>query len=1066
MPEKQDEQGELDFAVTTDTAGRGETNVELRPYQSEAVAAVVAGLTTGGVGQLHAACGSGKSLMGQQAAIRLLPGGGLTAVMVPSLALVAQTVTTWRTLHPAGTPLDVLAVCSDDTVTDAPAHLPDIPAQVTTDPRAIADWLTRPADGGLRLIVGTYASAPRLHEALHQNAASVDLLVLDEAHHLTGRPEFAIRRVTDPAYLPARRRLYMTATPRVDAYAAGRHGFLSMDDTAVFGPVLSTYPFSRGIAEGYLEDYRLYVVGIRESEARALLADTAREYVEGPGAPPLQTLVAQAALVRAAQRYDVRRAVSFHHRVEHAAEFSRTLPGLSRRLAPALPVPVARVIHGEMTPQVREGVLDDLREPPADGWTVVSNARLLGEGVDVPALDTVLFAHPKSSAVDIVQAVGRALRRHPDTPGPSTVIVPLVVPEQDGEIGDLDPGDYATLWQVVRALRAHDEPLGIALDHQRSHGATSNPRLPSKITVELPHGTAQDLVEQVELMLVRQSTSPWWEGLGAAAAYRDHHGHLDVPSDHVTDDGHRLGQWIRNARQHHRKGWMPPDRFTALDRLGMIWDPDWHRFTITLEHARAYRDHHGHLDIPQSYKTPDGYRLGTRINMLRRARTADRLAPERIAALDRLGMIWNTREQASSHLIAHARAFHAAHGHLRVPPHYVTEDGYPLGNALKTRRRRYAHADVHPDVVRALNELGMIWDVRQARFDDGLAACRRYRDRHGDLAVPVSHIDPEGYNLGDFIAYQRALAAGSIRDSSGHPRTLATERRAALDALGMIWTAATSGRPPTDEEIAALRALPTQRGKPPAAALLALVEAGVEQKALARALDTTTSALSQRLMHARLSSGPAAPFTLRLAAARTYRERHGHLRPTENSDDTDTRALASWLSKQRRARRAGQLSDEQIAALDALGIDWAPSASRWHQSLQAARRYHDEHGHLRPPAGTVVDGTDLPVWLSRQRTARRNNTLAPDRIAALDALGIDWTPGQGIADVRTGQAWQTRFADARQYHAAHGHLSPPAPTVVNGKRLDAWLSVQRARRRRGLLTPQQVVALDSLGIRW
>ncbi|MCX5078756.1 Helicase associated domain protein (plasmid) [Streptomyces sp. NBC_00513] len=1040
--------------------------VELRPYQNEAITAIFEGLAGGGVGQLHAACGSGKSLMAQQSAMRLLPAGGLAVVMVPSLALVAQTITTWRALHPAGTGLDVLAVCSDDTVTDAPAHLPDIPAQVTTDPQIIADWLARPARGGIRLIVGTYISANRLHDALHQVEAKLDLLVLDEAHHLTGRPDFVIRRVTEPTYLPAVRRLYMTATPRVDAAAAGRHGHLSMDDVALFGPVLYTYPFSRGIAEGYLEDYRLYVIGIRESEARAMLADKGREYVEGPGAPSMQTLVAQAALVRAAQKYGVRRAVSFHARVAQAAEFSRSLPDLSRRLAPSLPAPLSRVIHGEMSPRLREQVLDDLRLPPADGWTVVANSRLLGEGVDVPALDTVLFAHPKSSAVDIVQGVGRTLRPHPDTPGLSTIIVPLIVPEQDGEIGDLDPGDYATLWQVVRALRAHDEPLGSALDNCRSKSTISNPSLPSKITVELPGGTGQALIEQVELLLVRQSTSPWWEGFGAAHAYHEEHGHLDIPSGHVTADGRRLGQWINNARQHRRKGWMGADRIAALDRLGMIWDSDWYHFQTAFGHARTYRETHGHLNVPQAYRTPDGYRLGTRINMLRRDYANGRLTPERITALERLDMTWNTRAQANEELIAQARAFHAAHGHLRVPHTHVTDDGYPLGSALKTRRNRYPHGDVDSGVVSALDELGMVWDLREARFADGLAACRRYRDQHGDLAVPVNHIDAEGYNLGDFIAYQRSVVAGSTRDASGRARTLDPERRAALDELGMIWSATTPKRPPTDEEIAALRAFPHQRGKPFAEALLALVEAGVEQKALAEALDVRTSTLSLRIKRARANIYAADPFPQHLDAARAFHEQHGHLRPQETSDDAGTRSLADWLTKQRAARRNGQLTDKQIAALNELGMDWDPLGSRWQQALQAARSYHGEHGHLRPSTGTTVNGLDLTVWLTRQRTAHQRGTLPPERAAALDELGIDWTPGRGVADVRIDQAWQTRLDDARQYQAAHGHLRPPARTTFNGKRLDAWLSVQRARNREGRLTPQQIAALDELGIHW
>lgn len=220
-------------------------------------------------------------------------------------------------------------------------------------------------------------------------------------------------------------------------------------------------------------------------------------------------LVAQAALIRAAQHHGVRRAVTFHHKVADAAEFPRTLPAAVRRLAPRLPVPDTAHVHGGMDHGLRDEILDSLRNPHPGTWSTVSNARCLGEGTDIPAIDAVLFAHPKTSGVDIVQAVGRALRPHPDAPGDSTVIVPITVPEEDGEIGDLDAGAYTTLWQIVRALRAHDEPLGIALDTSRAHlHSTDDPPIPAKITVELPAGAADRLLAQVQLLMVRQVTSP------------------------------------------------------------------------------------------------------------------------------------------------------------------------------------------------------------------------------------------------------------------------------------------------------------------------------------------------------------------------------------------------------------------------------------------------------------------------------------------------------------------------------------------------------------------------------
>ncbi|MFF6794347.1 Helicase associated domain protein [Streptomyces filamentosus] len=840
--------------------------MQLRPYQQEAVEAIAAALSGGGTGQLHAACGSGKSLMGQQAALRLLPGGGLAAVMVPSLALVAQTITTWRTLHPAGRGLDVLAVCSDDTVTDAPAHLPDVPAETTTDPAAITDWIARDPGGVLRLVVCTYASADRLSAALHRTGAPAGLLVLDEAHHLTGRPDTATRKITDPGHLPSVRRLYMTATPRTDTAAAERHGHLSMDDTAVFGPVLYSYPCARGIAEGYLEDYRLYVIGVRESEARALLTDTARDYVDRPGGPALQTLAAQAALVRAAERFGVRRAVSFHHRVEQAAEFARTLPATARRLAPRLPVPLARPVHGEMPHDVRERVLGHLRTPPAGGWTVVSNARLLGEGVDVPALDAVLFAHPKSSAVDIVQAVGRALRRHPDTPGPSTVIVPLIVPEEDGEIGDLDPGDYTTLWDVVRALRAHDEPLGIALDTHRAHGPATDPGLPEKITVELPPGTSQDVLAQVRLMLVRQTTSPWWEGLAAAGRYRAEHGHANIPLRHRTADGFRLGQWLVKARQFHRRGWLAADRTEALEQLGVVWDPAEARWLQSYRRAADWHARHGHLDVAVRDDKPLAHWLVHQ----RQHRRAGKLAEHRVELLDRIGMIWEHRTTAFQRNLDALAAFQAAHGHTLVPQQHV-QDGVRLGAFISQMRVKHAAGALPEAKVRALEEAGMVWRVGlhplQARQ---LAAAASYHREHGHLNVPET-ARHDGVRLGAWLARQRkARTAGELDTAVAQ----------ALDAIDPGWT-----RPPDR-----LPSVPSPRAR------------------------------QQRAERA------AAAWKKGLAAATAFHREHGHLRVPDRHVRDGIR-LDAWLYRQRKAHKEGALPDQHAHALDALGIRWTQSSA-------------------------------------------------------------------------------------------------------------------------------------------
>ncbi|MFJ4887830.1 Helicase associated domain protein [Streptomyces sp. NPDC088731] len=757
--------------------------MELRPYQREIVDSVVARLRDGGLGQVHMACGSGKTVVGQRAAEELLPEDGTVAVLVPSLSLASQTLAAWG--HSTRRPLDALVVCSDGTVADAAVHADDLPVPVTTSTEDIVTWLRRPSAPGLRLVLCTYLSAPRLADAVLETGP-LDLLILDEAHHLAGRPEFTTRQILKPDRLPSRRRLFMTATPREDLrFALGDDSvpMVGMDDTEVFGPVLGRYSFAQGIAEGYLEDYRIAVIGIPDSQARKLLADERVEYVEGLGAPSLQTVVAQAALGRAREQYGIRRVLTFHPRVEAAAEFSRALAGTLARVAPAGQEGLyAGHVHGEMDHRIRNRTLGRLRHTDS-GWAVISSARCLSEGVDLPAVDAILFAHPKRSAVDITQAVGRALRRDPQMPGPSTIIVPLVVPDEDGEIGDLEPGDYETLWQVVRALRAHDEALGITLDSHRAKDSVHNPQLPEKITFILPPGTSQDFLARMKLLLVRQTTSPWWEGYHEAARYHEERGHLLVPAEHRTSTGFRLGGWIAQRRYEFRRGLLGADRAAKLDAIGMVWDPAADAFAENLDEATAFRAQHGHLRIASSHVTESGVSLGRWLNKQRFLHSRGKLAPEREAALEALGITWvvNLVEEAWTAGLDAARAYHRKHGHLNAPRSHRTADGHRLGDWLNTQRTKRRKGELPPERTAALNALGMAWDPDDARWQQNYTAALAYHAIHGHLRVPHAYTTPDGTRLGSWVLHQRQLRSGVKKGG------ISAERVEALDALDMHW---------------------------------------------------------------------------------------------------------------------------------------------------------------------------------------------------------------------------------------------------------------------------------------
>ncbi|RPE27260.1 DEAD/DEAH box helicase [Kitasatospora cineracea] len=834
--------------------------MELRYYQHAAINALDRLIGDGGRAQLHMACGSGKTLTALAAAERMVPGEGVVVVLAPTIALVAQTARFWA----QNAKLDgLLAVCSDASALEEDGvSVAEVPSATTTDPREIARWWR---GGGRRLLAGTYASVERIAAALAGTGLCAQLLVLDESHHLVGDTQGS--RVLNDAFLPAQRRLAMTATPRPDKYEALTGGAGTMSDVERFGPVAYEYPWATAIADGYLEDYRIVVMGVTSAQIRQALADGECDYTEEEGGPGLRTMAAQVVAARAARQFGLRRMLVFTPRVDSSAEFSRTAARTLARL-PAAARPEgafqAHHVHGGQVQAVRERIVGRLRDDEGTVW--VANCRCLSEGVDVPAVDAVLFTHPKTSQVDIVQAVGRAMRRNPDGPGIATVIIPIVVPDADQDVHDLDPGDFRVLWQVVRALRSHDETWGIDLEAaapgQDGEDRDRAGQGPGRITVVMPPGSGEQLLASVEARIVKTVASEWWESYLRAKAYYAEHGSINVP-DSFSIDGFNLGRWVANARAHYRKGWLSTSRTQALEQLGIEWSPREDNWQTLIRHLAAFREAHQHLLVPQAYTVPaptgapdgEAYPLGSRVNTLRSRR---KVPAQYRAQLNDLGMVWDTRDLHWQELHAHCLAYRAEHGHLEVPHGYEAADGFRLGQRLKAFRERALNGTAPEAEFKTLTELGLTLTPPAAGtpWERFLAACDRYVAEHGSLAgVQKPYVDDTGYPLGTAIADYRALGVGSRKgppgpDGTRKVLTLPADRRAALEERGMVWRVAPA-RGASADEIAALRGL---EGAELGAAVLELITAqNVTQSSIADALGVPRTYFSTKVKQYRES---------------------------------------------------------------------------------------------------------------------------------------------------------------------------------------------------------------------
>lgn len=765
-------------------AGRASGLPKLRGFQPRAVDAIVAGLATGGRGQLLAACGSGKSLVAVHAALRLCP-DGVVVLSCPSLALVAQSLRVWLS---AGVVDDVLAVCSDDTVADTAVHTYDLPCPVTTDHLEVAGWLRQQQTGRLRLIVATHVSSGVAGAGLIQARTTADLLVVDEAHRTAGLAGSTFAQVHDDGYVPSRRRLYMTATPRV--LAGGRSGpasderdALSMDDEAVFGPVLLRYPFAEAIDDGWLDDYQVVAIGVTRNEVLQLLRDAAPAAVTDPGEAPLHTVVVQAALIRAAAQFGLRRVLVFTQRVQESKQFSRTLTRTATLLAPhENPKGLLTVGHvdGEQSVSQRARSLQLLADPPDGGWTVLSCARCLGEGVDVPAVDAVVFSRPKRSEVDVVQAVGRALRRHPDGSGVATVLVPVLLPD-DPQHGD-DLGEWATLWQVLRALRAHDGRLAAQLDTQRGriiHGEP--PQIPHQVRLRLPEGYGtEEVLRHITVRLIENTTPPWAAGYAALTAFHAAHGHVRVPRPHKVGSLD-LSNWLRYQLERHRNGVLSAERADALRALGVNLDPVPDSWERGIGAARAFHAQHGHLHPPVDLLV-DGINVYSWLKHRRTLDRAGRLDAEHDKTLTAMDPTWREtkRRTAWEEGLSAATAYHAQHGRLRPARQTIIHD-VDVYEWLVRHRAMLHDGRLPAEHEDALNALDPTWSRRtKIDFADGLAAATAFHTEHGHLRPP------QRQRIHGIIL--QAWLAGIRRKY--HAGELNADQIAAFERLDIAWSTA------------------------------------------------------------------------------------------------------------------------------------------------------------------------------------------------------------------------------------------------------------------------------------
>jgi predicted helicase len=478
------------------------TDRSIMAHQEEAINLINSHFQVLDRGKLIMACGTGKTYTALKIAENETQGNGLILFLVPSIALLGQTLREWTSF--ATDPIHPICICSDSNITKKKTQndetggtlVEDLAWPASTDTEMILQQFWRRKQNpkkGLTVVFSTYQSIGVISEvqaALQEEMPEFsvfDLIICDEAHRttgvtLSGDDDSAFVRVHNNSFIQSKKRLYMTATPRIfssDSISKAAQAdatLCSMDDESLYGKEVFRIGFGRAVEEGLLTDYKVLILTLNDFDIppniRKILTDSPNE-IDTDDASKLigcinalsKQILGDEGILQAQDPEPMKRAVAFCQNINVSKQITETFNITADTYLDTLPEEqknkmvsiTSKHIDGTMSALERDDLLSWLKSDSGDKCKVLTNVRVLSEGVDVPSLDSVMFLSARNSQVDVVQSVGRVMRRAPGKKY-GYIIIPVVVPTYIDANKALDDNErFKVVWTVLNALRAHDD---------------------------------------------------------------------------------------------------------------------------------------------------------------------------------------------------------------------------------------------------------------------------------------------------------------------------------------------------------------------------------------------------------------------------------------------------------------------------------------------------------------------------------------------------------------------------------------------------------------------------------
>ena len=884
-----------------------------RPHQQDALAALYNAAQAYDRYTCVMACGTGKTLVGLWHAEQLQARKIL--VLLPSLGLINQTLHEW--LHNTSlSSLKYLCVCSDLSVGSdedlIQYRAEELDFYVTTQSIDIAQFLNICTSNDTIVIFSTYHSAQAVAKGAGKDY-SFDLIIFDEAHKTAGEVGKAFSYALYDRNIKAYKRLFMTATPRVlnqyqvnhiDNDSIIKH-YISMCDKSLYGSIAYQLSFKKAVTLGIIVDYKI-VISIVTSEMVEKILRYAKLKFKNKKTDALN-IAHMLAIEYAAQEHGIKKLITFHSRVGTAHKFQAII---DEHWFEILNDFNAQHVSGRMRASKRSRNIYNFKNSDK---SVLTNARCLTEGVDVPEVDMIAFLCNKKSRVDIVQAAGRVMRKSPNK-HIGYILIPFYIHSKNDDIKqyleNIKYSDYSDVWHILKILADYDETLKDVINMTRIRqdelGDTITSILNQKLTIAAPKELSIDVLKNsIKTLTIKSISDDWDYYYEQLKKFKQQHGHCKVPSN---DNANKtLGYWVSNQRRLVKHEMLSLDRRHKLEALGFVWDIKEAHWQAMYAELITFHKEYGHGSVSKSYSANKV--LGRWVGRQRSLAINGALSTERRYKLEALGIVLEDAREANwQEMYVELVAFKENHGHCNVP---LTHTANPsLGRWVKDQRQRYRYNKLTQNRIRLLNKLCFIWDIPEVNWLGMYDELVVFHKKYGHCNVPTRYA--KNPSLGGWVNTQR-------RDYRHN--MISSERKYKLEVLGFVWEIKKAHWQVMYAQLIAFQQkhghCNVRRCYPDTKALGEWVS-GQRRNYKLHKLEENQINLLNKLGF--VWDALESRWQERYADLITFKQKHGHCNVPLR--DPENKTFGLWVYNQRCLYRNGKLSNEHKQKLEALGFIW------------------------------------------------------------------------------------------------------------------------------------------------